>query len=495
MSIPHTKLFVIISAIVILNTTFLYFLITESTIISQYIRFDKYPIHINVERAFITIIVLLITLYVFHRVIFPLNKLIFLPSNLFLFLFLVLVLPGILLSSDYTIIGITSFYTYIGAFICYIIGSAITSLLMKFDSNPEVIRYQTLPITTYRPGGITYSLMGVILIVSISFTMFHADFRGGIISSILEFIKTGMVPEYARNIADDRLFVYREGSYRTLSVTVNSYITGLLLPLSTSFILASGIVHKNRFEILLGIFLSLITFAALISEGSRLRGMFYILFLIVLISHIRPIKFNTLIYSMSAVFGLLVLQTIALGRMIGGESYFANIIMSINRVIERIILVKGFVTQQVFHYIPWVSDYRMGETYIESLAGTLHKGSTLAEEMSHFIFGPAGTAGPQAFGEAYANYGVIGALIVALVLGFVIQLITILIIRQHSRSLLSLVFSCYLIVLVARTGYGDLFTFKTNGAHVLFIIWIIVIACQKFITTTCGKKIIDKSDI
>jgi oligosaccharide repeat unit polymerase len=478
----------IFGALLLLNLVIIYFLLVDQSDIAQYLRYDKYPLYLDIGRSIIIIFTLFISMLLFHRYVISLNTFIFLPSNLFLFLFLFLVFPGVILSSDFTLIGVTSFYTYLAALIFYVIGSILASLAMRFNGPTEISKYQNQPILVYKASGVTYTTIIFILLASFIYTFLNSNYESGIITYIIDFIKTGMVPDDARNIADSRISIYSEEDYRSTSATIASYMSGLLLPLSASFILISGIVKRKKLEIFLGLLLASFTFVSLISDGSRLRGMFYILYLVVLVSHVWRIRFRSLAYSAIAAFSLLTLHTIALGRMVGADGYLANIIMSLNRVIERLILVKGYVTQEVFHYIPWVTSYRLGQTYIDSLAGTLNKGTTFAEEMSHFIYGPAGTAGPQAFGEAYANFGVIGALGIAFILGFIIHLITIFIIRRRKRDILSLIFVCYLIVLVSRTGYGDLFTFKTNGMHVLLALWMMIIIMRKFLNSSIRKK-------
>ena len=66
-----------------------------------------------------------------------------------------------------------------------------------------------------------------------------------------------------------------------------------------------------------------------------------------------------------------------------------------------------------------------GSTYISDIKGQLSDKISLSRIMFRHISGGDGTAGPQAFGELYVNFGFFG-LGLSLILGFFIQSINIL---------------------------------------------------------------------
>lgn len=456
--------------------------------INSYLRYDKYQLFIDWYRFTMLLVVVGGGIYLFHKLVVPLNIGVLLPSNLFLGLFVSLVLPGVVLTSDFDVIGSTSFYGYLAAFVFFITGSVVSNVVLKFSPASEIKGYQVRFVSTYRANGLTYLLVLGMLAAALAVAYSSTDMGFGIFRLAMEFVTTGGMPEGARRVADGRIGVYTGTEYRSVISVVSAYATGLIIPLGVGFILLNGVVRKNGVEKTVGAILVVITLFVLISSGSRLRGLFYLLFIFTLLSQVRAIRLSTVSVWGAFVAMLLIVQTIVLGRMVGGGGYLENLVMSMNRVIERVFLVKGYVTQQVFHYIPWVSDYKVGGIYAETLLGINSTGITFAEEMSHYIYGPAGTAGPQAFAEGYANYGMLGMVIIAMIMGAMIQCITVFLVRQKRRDILNLVFQAFIIVLVARTGYGGLFTFKANGMHVLLILWALIIVVRKMLSVCLDNK-------
>ena len=152
------------------------------------------------------------------------------------------------------------------------------------------------------------------------------------------------------------------------------------------------------------------------------------------------------------------------------------------RVIERIFLVKGRSTRYVFDYFPRFSDFRYGSTIYEKLLGTASDEMPLAVEMSLFIEGRIGTAGPQTFGDFYANFGFIGMLISAFILGFIIQSISIAIIRKKNMDYHLISIIGYMTLLLGLIGYSDIMVIKSNGIHVLFVYLVIFIIYKRLNT-------------
>ena len=228
----------------------------------------------------------------------------------------------------------------------------------------------------------------------------------------------------------------------------------------------------------------------LASSGSRLKTMFFLLFATVAVSHIRPLRVGVLIrWAYIAIF-VLVVQTLVLGRMKGTDSMVGNLVMSANRVVERVFMTKGWGSQEVFHYIPQLSPYRHGETMLASLVGRFGNALPFSHEMYAYLHGTvgAGTAGPQSFAEGYVNFGLPGLLAVAFLLGMFIQRATVYFIRAGRRDSLRLVFTAYVVVLLARTGYGGTLTFKTNGIHVLLLLWLAVSLLRNVLPGQLGVR-------
>jgi hypothetical protein len=212
----------------------------------------------------------------------------------------------------------------------------------------------------------------------------------------------------------------------------------------------------------------------MIANGSRLKGLAMLLFLLISYSYVKPISFRLVVDVALGVIWLLIFQTIALGRMLSSsidESFLHIIYMSLNRVVERVFLTKGYVTQKVFEYIPDASNYKEGETLINN------SGVSFAQEMFGFIYGAGvnGTAGPQAFGEIYANFGVFSMLLFAFFLGVAIHMLTKFVTKNLRLDARKIVFLSYFTILITKVGYSDVFSFKSNGMHVLIFLFMLLL--------------------
>jgi len=90
--------------------------------INSNIRYDKYPTYIDWYRFSLLLVVVGGGAYLFHRLVIPLGIGILLPSNPFFALFVLLVLAGVLITSNYGVIGGTSCYGCMAAFALYFAG-------------------------------------------------------------------------------------------------------------------------------------------------------------------------------------------------------------------------------------------------------------------------------------------------------------------------------------------------------------------------------------
>jgi hypothetical protein len=139
-------------------------------------------------------------------------------------------------------------------------------------------------------------------------------------------------------------------------------------------------------------------------------------------------------------------------------------------------MTKGAGSQLVFEYIPRHTPFKMGTTIAQSLLGRWYTDDIFAIELFQFSTGgKRGTAGPQAFAEGYANFGVVGMLVVAFMLGGLVQGVSIFVVRTLTagRNARRIVFAAYMVVLFAKTGYADIATFKSSGLHVLLCLMMV----------------------
>ena len=247
------------------------------------------------------------------------------------------------------------------------------------------------------------------------------------------------------------------------------YLIRVVLPIAIFALFIDARSRNYKFEKF--ILLMLFAFCLLIAFGSGSR-MF--LMHLLTISSIVYFFYNslskTILLKFFTIFmSLLVFSTVILGRFfVTGYSPIQVIFMAINRVFERIFLTKGVVTSYVFEYFPKIHPFLNGESFLQSLLGNINNEKPLSQLMFSHIVGGNGTAGPQSFGELYANFGLAG-LMFCFVIGFLLQVISISMIRIKKISPLKTAYIAYFVFLFGLMGYGKLLAFKTYGIHVLLV--------------------------
>ncbi len=454
----------------------------------ELLRFDKYQTHMSVFRFIVIIFVL--TFFAFSVKISASGILgVLYPTNIFFLFISIMILPGVFLTSDYSEAGFTSFYGYAFSIVLFSVGVLVVFLLENFLATNETHSQKRASKSYLRTPAIFW-LFIVIYLFGLAMFVLFSNLQVSVFGYIGQFLSSGTVSSGVSEIAEGRQAIYSEGSkYKGIVSIVSSYSVVMLMPLAASYLFIDGLLKRSNAQIVLAVLFIVVNFMLLIANGMRLRGLFFILYIVVAYSFVSPIKFVNILKLGGAVFFLLIIQTIALGRMTPGEGFFENIVLSANRVIERLLLTKGYVTQRVFEYIPDVSGYKGGDTFIVALGGQLRGGEALfAEEMNEFILGYAGTAGPQAFAEGYANFGLEGMFLVAFLLGVFVQLSTYFVKLKFKPDALKITFLAYFSVLVGRVGYGDTFTFKNNGLHILIAIWVFVSLYSKLASVMVERK-------
>jgi len=451
--------------------------------IMNLVRYDKYELYLTPVRALVVIFVMSVFAIVVNWSSSGLLRTLY-PTNLFFLILSFMILPGVFFTSNYESYGDIAFYSYSGAVIVFSFGVLLVEYVSRMFTTEQnsPSSYAIRESQSYKFTSITYILFLFFYMfgcISILLT-YKSDVN--IYEYLGQFIKSGTVSDSVAEIAESRQSIYEDGSNaKNLLNVYSSYSLVMIMPLSALFVLINGLIRNKKIEVAIAILMLVVNFLLLIANGTRLRGMFFLLYIVVAYSFIRPISYKQVKYFSISAIGLLVMQTITLGRMEPGSGYLENIILSLNRVVERIFLTKGYVTQKVFEYIPGITDYRYGETFLGSLGGRLKKDDLIfSEEMNEFITGYAGTAGPQAFGEGYANFGIPGILILSFILGLFVHSTTVIVRKYNKMDAMRVVFLAYVTILVARIGYGDTFTFKNNGMHILIIIGAVFIFAKMF---------------
>lgn len=450
------------SSFILLVFLLLYGLISEDGRVL--VRYDAYPIYWTTDRLLLISILILFSYICVQKISGGLWGT-FTPTNTFLLLFLFLVMPGILLTPDTSDLGTYTFYSFWSAIMLFHLGLLVSSYRLGFT--PSKLSFSHV-----------YSIKSPIFIIfiavfSISLISLLASGR---ISSLVFSKMANFVNE---NEMDNEIATLRQvGGVQGYWLALTNYMMTMFIPMASAFVLINSLIGKQRWQLILGVVMAIVSIILLLSQGGRLAATFIILFYFVAYSMVRKILFSQIVTIASGLCWLLIFQTIALGRFATAaseQSMLGVIVLSLNRTIERAFLVKGYVTQRVIEHFPHNLDYLYGDSYFRALIGQSTTDPSLAQEMFNFIFGGYnGTAGPQAFGEAYANFGLFGILIFAPFLGFIIAATTRFVVRRIQLDAFRIVFLAYFTVLIARIGYGEFFTFKANGMHILIGFFLIM---------------------
>jgi hypothetical protein len=442
----------------------------------------KYDIFLSPDRLILICLAIALTFLVIKRLANGfLGELH--PTNLFILMFSVMILPGVLLTSNFSDIGNLSFYAYIFSYFLFLFGLVTYRYLGQSDLLFINSSYKKVKI--YKIKSLTYILMLVMSFIGFVFIFSMDNDSKSIYIQLFAFFN-GI--DIDNSLAIERQTGGTEGS--SFVSVLKVYFLTMFMPIAAVFIIINGLIRQRKIEIIIGSLFFLIIFLILIKNGSRLKGLSSMLFLLVAYSYVRPITLKRSLDFVQAIVWLLIFQTIALGRMssaASGETLLNILYMSFNRVVERVILTKGYVTQKVFEYIPKDAPFKNGQTVINDLSGLNSNNLSFAQEMFAFLNNGAinGTAGPQAFGEAYANFGLLGMFVFAFFTGIVIQFST----RFTVKKLIiadafKIVFLAYFVILITKLSYSGIMSFKSNGIHIL----LILIGCF-YMVRFIGKKL------
>ncbi|SER59826.1 O-antigen polymerase [Salisediminibacterium halotolerans] len=440
---------------------------------SDLIRYDKFALEIDIYRLLLALTTTLVSsfLVLYFGVGF---RLILTPVIIYLFLVVTLVYPGITLIDSF--VGNTGFISFTGyslSLIAFSIGVAFASLINNFSPKIEINNYykrislnhELNPVL--RRTLITFSIVGSIIVI----TAIMSNNRIAI-EAIIDFFRTGGVSESASAVDDARTETYYVDN-NMINIFIG-YIQRIVLPISSLVLFVDAKLTKNKKNLLFSLAVLSLVLLSILSTGQRLLlGQIFLIILVVL-TFFYQVRFKTIFNILLTAVIILVIQTIALGRMVGGTGYLENLIMSLNRVVERIFLTKGVTTYRTFEYFEDNPGLRYGETIVNKFIGLGADSPTLAEKVYFYFFQERGTAGPQSFAEAYINFSMIGMIVFAFIIGFILQLISIQIIRR-SVNFFAIVTLAYLSFLFGYGGYSDVASFKTHGAHVVTIFYFITI--------------------
>ncbi len=194
-------------------------------------------------------------------------------------------------------------------------------------------------------------------------------------------------------------------------VTVIKY---QLLP----FISLAMLVNYRHNKVFLSIIV-VITILLLASDFRRAPLFFYIISLIVLYfafnSRYKKVGFFSFVFPITSVILVMLLMTILLGR-----SEDASVLVILFELFFRAFISQSQTGTFVFQLIPSIQPHLLGFGYIQNLPSFITglDSISFSGQVFHYIHGRPGGASFSAFTEGYANFGILGIIVIPILFAF-----------------------------------------------------------------------------
>lgn len=394
------------------------------------------------------------------------------PYNMFLFLFSILIVPGVV--STGAILG--SHTAHIVFLLSGVIFVAIGLLFETVSAGTTSRSYnvtfkQELPNKTALTFLFFYTFL--VGLVFVSGNINRAGAFNQIISLVflIEGINVGSIANY-------RTEIYQSWGIQQV---IGNYAGGIFGPFFALILFTyfRSLGTKTCSVIPVVISLAIIAFPLVFAVGSGSRLillrtlLIYSAYAVLPLGGVRLLGKEVLQVGL-LVFALLVVSTSLLGRGVQGETFTENLVIQTEKSIARVLLGKGGSTMTVYDYYPKVESFELGLPILERLSGIELDGEpSIAVKMFGYLTnGLLGTAGPQTFGDFYASFGYIGQLVLVPLLAVAILSFRILYIRKPDKDILDRALWAFLNVSVGYIGYSDLGAFKANGFVYLFVVYL-----------------------
>jgi oligosaccharide repeat unit polymerase len=414
---------------------------------------------------------------------------------LFGIFYLFLVYPGILLTIHELDNGEKGLWLYIAATFTFSVGVLLVSLVRKvclfFPKHLQKAILIDSDFYRQALSNVNIKVMWCMLTVfsGIAFVIATGAMDRVVgLKSIIHFIVSGEVSEYADNVKMARVGVYT--SERTLIWILQGYLLNLVIPISSLALVNFGLKNNNRIRIVLGTIGYLFSAIVALLTGSRLSFASLVLLFTIWLSWVGHLTMRRLFGGIAIIVALLVLMTATMGRMTDKGDMTANVVSASNRLLERILLAKGHATGYVFEIFPDIFPFENGNTILTKLSGMAANDIGLARMIYRYINGTDGTAGPQAFGELYANWGAAGIVLGGCALGIVIQVLNLLMQRLNNLDPVNTAACAFAVLCLGYMGYSDISSPKTKGLHVILVYTLVYNALIKFMLLINQRKVV-----
>lgn len=315
----------------------------------------------------------------------------------------------------------------------YIIASMLASSVLrrKREDQPAVRRMADYNVVLVAPRQSIVFVIAVSLVVTaayftaIGYSAFWAGLQGQLHGDPVD-IATLRLDSYA-------------GSTYLFPGYVNQF-KNAILPSLTLLVLIWAFTRGRAVARLTALALAAASALALLGTGQRGALVVFLLVIVVytFLHHRRRVPRAALLPLLMGV-PLLLLATIVLAR--GPESSASPWRAATTDLFTRFTQDNQLSGIAAFNYTSRLP-VRNGGEWLEALAGILpgNRGSSLSSEVFYTLYGSTrGTSPPSLWGSAHYNFGLLGTLVVAALLGVLLQLLTRRALRRGSYNCLQLI--------------------------------------------------------
>jgi oligosaccharide repeat unit polymerase len=438
----------------------------------DYVNLNEYSISLDVISILVVAGTLLVVRYYFKV---DNTATLLTPDKLFILLYLFMIYPGIIfLSSEQG--QVILIYQSV-SLVFFILGVLLIKKNSKIQdiAGTELILNRSekvLPDKKIVPQFILFFSI-VLILIYLATGNFN---RSTALTALLELFQSGF-GESIGTVNEYR----RESVGSGMSLVIGNYISSIFLPIAGIYFLLEGKKTETKTYRYYGIIIIIIATLFNIGTGSRLMTLKVFLYFAIVYSMLYSVNLTLLIKTGITIFLVLVLTTSLLGRGLSLKGFGPNIARYSGKAIERIFLVKGRATLTIYEYYPRYSDFENGYSIFNSLLGNFDENEEpLAVKMFAFSNkGKLGTAGPQTFGDLYANFGYFGQLVGAFLVGLLVSFVSVFIFNRSKFRSFDIAIIAYIFLNFGYMGYSETIAFKVTGLHIVLTFYLMYVLVRK----------------
>lgn len=357
--------------------------------------------------------------------------------------------------------------------ITFILVSGTTALLALAEEHGRSKKAQVVPksvsVTILTPNKIMVALIVVSIAISIAY--FQAVGYNLLVESL-----AGNLGSSGTDVAGLRLAAYAGDTY-FFPGYVNQF-KNVLLPALTIIVIVWLYSYRKPFRLALSLSLATLCVVFLMGTGQRGALVTVLLMTVIFGGYLGRNHFKrTVVLTLTLGIPLFFVGSSVLGRSSddteSASNFTERIAVQFNELSARMFESNQGASAAAFRYVDGM-DIQWGGEWLQSITGLLPgvAGSSLSGDVFAMIYGSdRGTAPPSIWTSIYHNFGFIGAVIGAILLGLIYFKVSKKIYLTHSLNTLMAVGMAGVTTLMATWIAGGPEYFLNTGLAVFIFLW------------------------